>query len=167
MLRSIFKCTKRSMLIFCRLYKQEAEVFKRKRSLTEKEKEIFEKIKQEHKRSVHGCLLKTGLCLIFATACNVFQVLAIISLQHCWHEDLLGLYWPLWTLLGLGSTVAMLGVVVNQIYGLLEHELPCFSVGMGTPVLVVCAIVHLLWSMASKKINERRSQRSDRDPEEA
>jgi len=155
------------MLIFCRLYKQEAEIFKQKRNPTAKEKAIFEAKKQEHKRSVRWCLINTGLCLIFATACNVFQVLSIISLQHCWHEDLLGLYWPLWTLLGLGSTVAMLGVVVNQIYGLLEHELPGFSVGMGTPVLVVCAIVHLLWSVAAKKMNERRSKRSDRDPEEA
>ena len=83
---------------------------------------------------------------MLAGAADAVQVLAIIALQHCQHEDLLGLYWPIWTLLGLGTTIAMLGVVINQVYGLREHDLPPFSTALGTPVLVVCSIGHLLFT---------------------
>ncbi|PMD48516.1 hypothetical protein L207DRAFT_8888 [Hyaloscypha variabilis F] len=67
------------------------------------------------------------------------QVLAILSLQHCHKELLLGLYWPLWTLLGLGSSIAMCGVVISQIYSLKGHEPPKYTIALGTPVLVVSA----------------------------
>jgi hypothetical protein len=149
------------MLISCRKFKKKAESFEQLKDPSQGRKAAFKDLKRECELHLFQGLRKTSICLFFAAACDVFQVLAIIALQHCEHEDLLGLYWPLWTLLGLGSTVAMIGVVLNQLYGLLRHELPPYSVGMGTPVLVVAATVHLLWSMATG----RKSGRSDEDLE--
>jgi hypothetical protein len=62
-----------------------------------------------------------------ATVADAMQVLAILSLQHCHKELLLGLYWPLWTL------------VISQIYSLKGHEPPKYTIALGTPVLVVSA----------------------------
>jgi hypothetical protein len=110
-----------------------------------------EKVKK-HKRSAKLCLVKTSVLLICAMACDIFQVFAIFTIQHCHREDLLSLYWPIWTLLGLGSTIAMVGVCINQVYGLLEQELPPFGTALGTPVLVVCAIGHLIYQWSKDKL---------------
>ena len=54
------------------------------------------------------------------------------------------LWYPAWGILSLGSVIAMIGVSINQIYGLRNHKLPPFSTALGTPILVFLAFSHLL-----------------------
>lgn len=79
------------------------------------------------------------LLFSFVVVAVVIQALTIFALQHCIKEDLLGLYWPIWTLLGLGTSIAMLGIVLCQVYALANQEWPPFATALGTPVLVVCS----------------------------
>ncbi len=103
------------------------------------EREELNALKKRHSKIAWHCLYKTLALLAVATVADAMQVLAILSLQHCHKEFLLGLYWPLWTLLGLGSSIAMCGVVISQIYSLKGHEPPKYTIALGTPVLVVSA----------------------------
>jgi hypothetical protein len=138
--------------------------FKSKKHPSEEDRQELKIKKKQLKRDAKRCLWKTFGCLVVAIVCDIFQVLAIIALQHCHHEDLLGLYWPLWTLLGLGSTIAMVGVCINQAYGLLEQDLPPFGTALGTPVLVVCAIIHLIWNLSKDKLKKLK-RKSDKNLE--
>jgi hypothetical protein len=135
-----------------RNFKKEERLYKKRLRHTEEERKQHEEKVTKHKMSAILCLLKTSALLIVVMACDIFQVIAIFAIQHCHHEDLLPLYWPVWTLLGLGSTIAMVGVCINQVYGLLEQELPPFGTALGTPVLVVCAIGHLLYEWSKHKL---------------
>jgi hypothetical protein len=142
------------MVIFCRAFKNEETHFKEGGS-KEKDREAFEIAEKSHKRSAYSCLGWTFSLLAVAAVADAVQVLAIFALQHCHKEPLLGLYWPVWTLLGLGSSIAMLGVLLNQVYGLQEHELPPFGTALGTPVLVVCSVGHYILTLFQAWRNKR------------
>jgi len=64
---------------------------------------------EKHRKNAWYCLMITSVLLVFAVACDTIQVFAILTLQHCHHEVLVGLYWPLWTVLGLGQPSLWLG----------------------------------------------------------
>jgi hypothetical protein len=130
------------MLRLCRAFKKEEK--NRQDGLSSWA--AFDLAEQKHHQSAKICCCWAAVLLAVAIAADAIQVLAIIALQHCHHEALLGLYWPVWTLLGLGSSIAMAGVVLSQIYGLQQHELPPFGTALGTPVLVVCSIGHYIYT---------------------
>ena len=130
------------MLMLCRAFKKEQK--DREDGLSSLV--AFESSKEKHHHSAKICCYWAAVLLAVAIAADAIQVLAIIALQHCHHEALLGLYWPVWTLLGLGSSIAMAGVVLSQVYGLQQHELPPFGTALGTPVLVVCSIGHYIYT---------------------
>lgn len=60
------------------------------------------------KRSLICC---TGLFLL-AAVFLVMEVFALLALQFCDGEDLMSLYWSTWTMLQLGSEIAILGIVL-------------------------------------------------------
>jgi hypothetical protein len=60
----------------------------------------------------------TAIFLITAVFCIV-EVFALLALQFCDGEELMSLFWATWTMLQLGSEIAILGVVLalwHQIY---------------------------------------------------
>src|SRR5450756_26975 len=134
------------MLMSFREFKADQLRFENRRVLTAEENEELKAIVKGHKKRSWRCIWQTIALIAVAIVANIMQVLAILAFQHCHNEALLGLYWPLWTLLGLGSTIAMFGVVINQIYALRGHEPPPFATALGTPVLVVCAAGYFLYS---------------------
>lgn len=58
----------------------------------------------------------------------------------------------------------MVGVLVNQAYGLSYQELPPYGTALGTPVLVVCSIGHFLYFWIPHKLR-RDSKSQDVDLE--
>lgn len=54
------------------------------------------------------------------------------------------LYWGFWSLLQVGSLIAILGIVLNQAYGLQNRAEPPWATALGTPVLVIAAFGHFL-----------------------
>jgi hypothetical protein len=52
-------------------------------------------------------------------------------------------YWSFWTLIQVGSLIAILGISVSQGYCLVGKEGPPWNVALGTPVLVLAALGHV------------------------
>jgi hypothetical protein len=69
---------------------------------------------------------------------------ALFNIQFCDGEDLMSLYWGFYTLIGVGSLIAIFGISLNQWYALKEQTLPPWSVALGTPVLVIAALGDVL-----------------------
>jgi hypothetical protein len=54
----------------------------------------------------------------------VMEVYALLALQFCDGEDLMSLYWATWTMLQLGSEIAILGVSLALWHHLWDMEHP-------------------------------------------
>jgi len=77
------------------------------------------------------------------------EAFAAFSIQFCDGEDLMMLYWGFWTLIQVGSLIAIFGIMLNQWYSLREKEHPPWNVALGTPVLVIVALGHA-WQSSVK-----------------
>lgn len=59
--------------------------------------------------------------------------------------------------------IAILGIALNQAYGLNNHTQPPWGVALGTPVLVIAALAHYIKSAVQKSHGERKEARSLRN----
>ncbi len=57
------------------------------------------------------------------------------------------MYWGFWSVLQVGSNIAILGVMVQFWIVLGDHETPSWAVALGTPVLVFAALGFVLKSV--------------------
>ncbi|TGJ82797.1 hypothetical protein E0Z10_g5978 [Xylaria hypoxylon] len=94
---------------------------------------------------------KLALSLVFTLAIFLvsaamisIEVYALLALEFCDGEDLMPLYWSTWTILQLGSEIAILGVSLALWHHLWDMEHPLWALALGTPVLVVAGLGHLL-----------------------
>ncbi|KAI1417005.1 hypothetical protein F5Y13DRAFT_103175 [Hypoxylon sp. FL1857] len=93
--------------------------------------------------------LKTSLawCTVLFLVAAVFlviEVFALLALQFCDGEDLMSLYWATWTMLQLGSEIAILGIDLALWHHLSNVRSPLWALALGTPVLVVAGLGHLI-----------------------
>ncbi|KAI8965586.1 hypothetical protein F5Y11DRAFT_295634 [Daldinia sp. FL1419] len=86
------------------------------------------------------CTLLFSIAAVFL----VIEVFALLALQFCDGEDLMALYWATWTMLQLGSEIAILGVVLALWHHLSHIRLPLWALALGTPVLVVAGFGHVM-----------------------
>jgi hypothetical protein len=78
------------------------------------------------------------------------------------------LYWGGWTLLQVGSSLAIFGVMLEMWIVLVNHESPHWSVGLGTPVLVSAALSFVIRKTVGKQTWDRFvGRRTDESSEEA
>lgn len=105
----------------------------------------MKEIRARHRADAKKCAAISGLLFSLASAAVAMQIFAVHCIMYCYKEELPHLWLPVWSLLSLGGTIAIFGILLNQCYGLINQELPAFSTALGTPVLVVCAIGHLIW----------------------
>jgi len=73
------------------------------------------------------------------------QAFAALNIQFCDGEDLMMLYWGFWTLIQVGSVIAILGIALNQWKTLRDAKLPPWPTALGTPVLVIAGFGHGCW----------------------
>jgi hypothetical protein len=52
------------------------------------------------------------------------EVYALLALQFCDGEDLMSLYWSTWTMLQLGSLVAIAGIILSVYNGIRGNKNP-------------------------------------------
>ncbi|OTA75605.1 hypothetical protein M434DRAFT_268525 [Hypoxylon sp. CO27-5] len=93
--------------------------------------------------------LKTSLvwCTVLflvAAVSLVIEVFALLALQFCDGEDLMSLYWATWTMLQLGSEIAIFGIDLALWHQLSNVRSPVWALALGTPVLVVAGLGHLI-----------------------
>jgi len=75
----------------------------------------------------------------------VFAI-AALNLQYCHGEDLIMFYWASWTLIGCGSFIAEVGLVISLLQNCLHPHHPSapWATALGTPVPVICGMAHYL-----------------------
>ncbi|KAI1137773.1 hypothetical protein F5Y05DRAFT_61760 [Hypoxylon sp. FL0543] len=114
--------------------------------------------------------LKTSLAwctflFLVAAVSLVIEVFALLALQFCDGEDLMSLYWATWTMLQLGSEIAILGIDLALWHHLSNVRSPLWALALGTPVLVVAGLGHLIHvalRASYKKARARRKARTTR-----
>lgn len=85
-----------------------------------------------------------GLCLMLSVTCTVLEVFAAFNIEYCDGEDLMHLYWSFWSVLQVGSNIAIFGVMLQLWIALGNVKSPSWAVALGTPVLVFAALGWIL-----------------------
>ncbi|KAI0152148.1 hypothetical protein F4776DRAFT_14620 [Hypoxylon sp. NC0597] len=120
--------------------------------------------KTEYCEDVFRKKLKTSLvwCTVLflvAAVSLVIEVFALLALQFCDGEDLMSLYWATWTMLQLGSEIAILGIDLALWHHLSNVRSPLWALALGTPVLVVAGLGHLMHVALRKFYKKARARR--------
>lgn len=63
-------------------------------------------------------------CVLISTVIVVMEVYTLLALQFCDGEDLMSLYWSTWTMIQLGSLIAMVGVILAMVHTLRNKRHP-------------------------------------------
>ncbi|KAI2621211.1 hypothetical protein GGR54DRAFT_92676 [Hypoxylon sp. NC1633] len=117
-----------------------------------------DKFRKKLKASLAWC---TVLFLV-AAVMLVIEVYALLALQFCDGEDLMSLYWSTWTMLQLGSEIAILGIDLALWHHIYDIRHPLWALALGTPVLVVAGFGHVMQlalRMFYKRARARRRAR--------
>jgi uncharacterized membrane protein YGL010W len=115
-----------------------------------------------------------ALCFITAIICVVLEAFALFNIEYCDGEDLMQLYWGFWSILQVGSLIAIGGVMVQFWIVMGAVETPSWAVALGTPVLVFAALGWVFrfigkraWARATgKEVEDTESEGSDQEDEE-
>ena len=112
------------------------------RTMWYKEKADFdvEVFRQKLKRA----LVATLFIFLVSAAVIVIETFCLLALQFCDGEDLMSLYWSTWTMMQVGSQIAIGGVVLALWHSLCNVKHPIWALAMGTPVLVVAGLGHVI-----------------------
>lgn len=103
--------------------------------------------KEKHCRTQIRCIYVSSLCLVVAITCTVFEVFAASTLIFCHQLDMVFLYWPFWTLLQAGSTIAIFGIGLARLWPCMGREsLPVKYVIISFPST---ALKTMFWSNIS------------------
>ncbi|KAK6865168.1 hypothetical protein PG990_005391 [Apiospora arundinis] len=89
-------------------------------------------------------LAATLFIFLVSAAVIVIETFCLLALQFCDGEDLMSLYWSTWTMMQIGSQIAIGGVVLALWHSLCNVKHPIWALAMGTPVLVVAGLGHVI-----------------------
>jgi len=111
-----------------------------------------------------------GLCLVLSVTCTVFEVFAAFNIEYCDGEDLMQLYWGFWSVLQVGSNIAIFGVMLQLWIALGNVKSPSWAVALGTPVLVFAAlgwifreIGKVVWNKVFRRVLSKEGSEEDGD----
>lgn len=63
-------------------------------------------------------------CVCTSTVIVVMEAYALLALQFCDGEDLMSLYWSTWTMIQVGSLIAMVGIILALTHTLNDRKHP-------------------------------------------
>lgn len=63
-------------------------------------------------------------CVSVSTVIVVMEAYSILALQFCDGEDLISLYWSTWTMIQVGSLIAMMGIILALAHSLRGRRHP-------------------------------------------
>ncbi|KXX80086.1 hypothetical protein MMYC01_202854 [Madurella mycetomatis] len=115
-----------------------------------------------YRNRMKKCML---ICSIYASVsiiAVIMEVYALMALQFCDGEDLMSLYWSTWTMLQVGSVIAILGILLAVFNSLRGNKNPPWALALGTPVLVVAGIGHAVHGAMRKRVQRVRSRSRSR-----
>ncbi|KAF4982994.1 hypothetical protein FZEAL_1495 [Fusarium zealandicum] len=94
-------------------------------------------------------------CVAVSTVIVVMEAYAILALQFCDGEDLISLYWSTWTMIQVGSLIAMMGIILALANTLRGRQHPPWALALGTPVLVIAGLLHLFHDCTKKRVKKQ------------
>jgi len=89
----------------------------------------------------------------------------LFNIEYCDGEDLINLYWSFWSILQVGSNIAIFGVMLQLWIVLGNVQTPSWAVALGTPVLVFAALGWVFREIGKQALKRifRREIEDDRD----
>ncbi|KAF7944989.1 uncharacterized protein EAE97_005622 [Botrytis byssoidea] len=122
-------------------------------------------VRRIRRRRIHYLSI-VSLCFLIALICIVLEVFAAFNIEYCDGEDLIQLYWGFWSILQVGSLIAILGVMLQFWIVLGNVQTPSWAVALGTPVLVFAALGYIFRHLGkSWRWGKERDQGEDTDIE--
>ncbi|KAH6969219.1 hypothetical protein DER45DRAFT_497383 [Fusarium avenaceum] len=113
-------------------------------------------------KRLRQCVYMCLACVSVSTVIVVMEAYSILALQFCDGEDLISLYWSTWTMIQIGSLIAMIGIILALAHTLRGRQHPPWALALGTPVLVIAGFLHLFHDFTKKRIkNHRRKNNFD------
>lgn len=79
---------------------------------------------------------------------------SLLALQFCDGENLISLYWSTWTMIQVGSLIAMMGIILAMAHSLRNRRHPPWALALGTPVLVIAGLLHLIHDCTKKRVKK-------------
>ncbi|KAK3987404.1 hypothetical protein QBC44DRAFT_119137 [Cladorrhinum sp. PSN332] len=117
---------------------------------------------REYRNRMRKCFYICSLYASISVVAVVMEVYALMALQFCDGEDLMSLYWSTWTMLQVGSLIAVFGILLSVSNSLRGRKNPPWALALGTPVLVVAGIGHAFHHAVRKRAGRIRSRSASR-----
>ncbi|KAK4250795.1 hypothetical protein C7999DRAFT_38162 [Corynascus novoguineensis] len=112
---------------------------------------------RQYKNRMKMCMVVCGIYAVVSVVAVVMEVYALMALQFCDGEDLMPLYWSTWTMMQVGSLIAIVGIMLAIFNSLRGSKNPPWALALGTPVLVVAGIGHAVHGAVHKRVKRVRS----------
>ncbi|KAL6876285.1 hypothetical protein HDV57DRAFT_158061 [Trichoderma longibrachiatum] len=93
-------------------------------------------------------------CVVVSAAVVVMEGFSLLALQFCDGENLISLYWSTWTMIQVGSLIAMMGIILAMAHSLRNRRHPPWALALGTPVLVIAGLLHLIHDCTKKRVKK-------------
>ncbi|RAL60694.1 hypothetical protein DID88_010012 [Monilinia fructigena] len=106
-----------------------------------------------------------SLCFLLALTSVILEVFALLNIEYCDGEDLIQLYWGFWSILQVGSLIAILGVMLQFWIVLGNVQTPSWAVALGTPVLVFAALGYIFRHISKSWAKEKKGDGKESDVE--
>ncbi|GKT42280.1 uncharacterized protein ColSpa_02461 [Colletotrichum spaethianum] len=87
------------------------------------------------------------------------EVFTLMALQFCDGEDLMSLYWSTFTMIQVGSLIAVCGVILALVHQLRQRKHPPWALALGTPVLVIAGLFHYFHTCMVRRVKKASSSR--------
>ncbi|KAG9252886.1 uncharacterized protein F5Z01DRAFT_189878 [Emericellopsis atlantica] len=117
---------------------------------------LSDDLKKRAKRLRFYIFLCLG-CVAVSAVIVVMEAYALLALQFCDGEDLMSLYWSTWTMIQVGSLIAMVGIILAMCHSLKQSRHPPWALALGTPVLVIAGFLHLFHACGRKGVKKMKA----------
>lgn len=81
----------------------------------------------KRKKAIKHCIWFNLGCVCVSLATVVMEVFTLMALQFCDGEDLMSLYWSTFTMIQVGSLIAVCGVILALVHQLRQRKNPCVA----------------------------------------
>lgn len=89
------------------------------------------------------------------------EIFALMALQFCDGEDLMSLYWSTFTMIQIGSLIAVSGIILAMLHTLRDHKHPPWALALGTPVLVVAGLFSFIGDCVLRRAKKLTTNSTD------
>jgi hypothetical protein len=89
------------------------------------------------------------------------EIFALMALQFCDGEDLMSLYWSTFTMIQIGSLIAVSGIILALLHTLRDHKHPPWALALGTPVLVVAGLFSFIGDCVVRRAKKLTNNTGD------